>query len=184
MQHILRLECLLLLPLLVRRAVELDQLWKQQADIAPFVHDGCTTERARDLGGHFILASLLSGRVEGQIAGALVEPDIFFMEDDTPLEGRPMHDLTPATVAELGVQWFVSLQGICHLSALAMGAPLDLTEFIQVLNLVRRAVFPSFTVEGLFVTNVGECRRRQRVIYLEGADFGHDQMIGEEKRVE
>lgn len=168
------LEYLLLLPLLVRRATKLNQLGKQQTHIAPLVHDGSATERAIDLGGRLVLPSLMGRRVEGQIAGALIEPHIFLVEDRTPLEGSAVHDLTPATVAELGVQRLVAFQRVSHLPTLAVGAPLDLAALVQVLDLVRRTVLPCFAVEGLLVADVGECWRWQRVSDREGAHLGYD----------
>lgn len=54
----------------------------------------------------------MNGVVEGQIAGALIESHILFVEDDRPLHGRAVHDLAPATMAGFGVQGLGSFQGI------------------------------------------------------------------------
>lgn len=95
------------------------------------------------------------------------------MEDSSPLEGSTVHDLTSATMTELGIQWFLASQGICDSSAFALGAPLDWTEFLGALNLIWSTMFPGLVFEGVFVMIVVECGGRQGLSRLERAHFGH-----------
>lgn len=173
MQDIPRPESLRLPSLLIGRTPQLNQLRKQETDIPPLVHNRCPTERAPDLGGCVVALSLVGCRVEHQTRGPLIEPNVLFVEDGRPLEGSAVQDLASATVAELGVEGFLSSEGVRDPPAVAVATPLDFAELLECLDLVGRAVLPFFIVESVFGAVVGECWLGQRVLRLEAAHFGH-----------
>ena len=172
-----------LLPLLVRGSIQFDQLREQQAHVPTFVHDQGMAKGTRDLGGHLILLRIARGRVKRQITAASSEIDILFVKDGRPLERRPVHDLTAATVTEFRIDGLFSTDGEGDLSTLAFGAPLDRAKFLVTHASVGSTVFPGLLLEGVFVVVVGEGGCGERILSQGTPHFGHDDGESEGERL-
>ena len=68
-------------------ALELDERREEQDHVAALIHDGAVAERAADLAGQLVLGGLGGWVVPLEVVVAVLEVDVFFVEDGGPLEG-------------------------------------------------------------------------------------------------
>lgn len=75
--------------LLVLRTTEVDDTRKHQDHVPTLVHDRRMAVRAADLARQLMVRLLVARVVERQALGALLEVQVFLLEDGCPLEWRP-----------------------------------------------------------------------------------------------
>jgi len=100
------------------------------------------TERAADFARELVLDGFAGGVVPFEVVVAAGEVDVFFVENSCPLEGCSMLHLTSSAMAQLGVQWLISVQLILDLPAMAVGLILDIKALLLIVNPVGRALLP------------------------------------------
>ena len=82
--------------------LEVDQGWKQQDHVPPFIHDGCPAICAADLARKFMDAGLLRTFVPTEIMDTVSEVNVVFVEDGCPLKGCTCDEY----------EWPIKLHGI------------------------------------------------------------------------
>ena len=68
-------------------ALELDERREEQNHVAALIHDGAVAEGAADLAGQLVLGGFGGWVVPLEVVVAVLEVDVFFVEDGSPLEG-------------------------------------------------------------------------------------------------
>jgi hypothetical protein len=68
-------------------ALELNERREKQDHVAALIHDGAVAERAADLARQLVLGGFRGWVVPLEVMVAVLEVDVFLVEDGGPLEG-------------------------------------------------------------------------------------------------
>jgi len=153
--------------LLVLLALELDERGEEEDHVAALVHDGAVAEGAADFAGQLVLGGFRGRVVPLEVVVAVLEVDVFFVEDGGPLErsswigwlvsgflcmhvwsrdlvGRrhTMLGLASSAMAQLAVQWLCSAKLVLDLATMASSLVASLKVVVGVVELVGRLGLP------------------------------------------